>query len=1000
MLELRNIKKTYSAGANKVAALDDVSLNFRDNEFVAILGQSGSGKTTLLNIIGGLDRYDSGELIINSRSTRQYKDKDWDSYRNHSVGFVFQNYNLIEHQTVLANVELALTLSGVSKEERRKRAKKVLRKVGLSDQMNKKPNQMSGGQMQRVAIARALVNDPDILLADEPTGALDSKTSVQIMELIREISKDRLVIMVTHNPKLAKEYASRLIRIKDGRVRKDSDPFVPENPTVSYSAKKPVERKAVQKKGKKKDSKSKPSMSFATALSLSFNNLLTKKGRTMLTSFAGSIGIIGIALILSLSNGMQAFISGIERDTLASYPLMIERESFDISQLLSGMNADKINAAEHENDKIYKLPTLQGTVGDMQMETKYNDLTAFGDFLRLNEEVYTLCTDIKYGYDVDFRIFKADTSEGAVQLKPNDALNSIGINSGDSVWQELVGDEKLLSSQYDILEGTWPKNFNELVLFVDENNEISDLTFYALGLADVSELEKSDEPVTGEEGEEAPIELEGFEYSEFLNLRFRLIPSTAVYQKVKGVWKDMSDDETYMKKCVNAGQEIKIVGIARPKSSTQSAVDGGTVGYTTTFTEYLLKATKESGVVKAQMGKPDIDVFTGLPFYVKKDAKVAPTSTVSMPDVVFAANNSALPETMPVANAQGEFKAMSEDEIHAYIEENYEGEQKEELDEFVTLALKDVHSVSERRKLMSYLDKALEGTDSSSTEAYGAIKMMNKDMKLQLISAIITVNEGGEIDIPTQEEIEQSKEESSSAQQSQPDKKPSGSSKPESKPEPEPEPEPTVSYSTYEENLEILGVKDIDSPSSITIYPTGFEAKERIIEIIEEYNQAQTAAGKEDTTITYTDYVSVIMSSVTQVIDLVTYALVAFVAISLIVSSIMIGIITYISVLERTKEIGILRSIGASKRDISRVFNCETIIVGLTSGGMGILLSLLLLIPINAIIKAVADIPGLAVMPLYGGIALIAISVVLTLIAGLIPSRVAAKKDPVTALRS
>lgn len=982
MLELRNLSKTYLSGINKVQALDNVSVNFRDNEFVAILGQSGSGKTTLLNIIGGLDRYDGGELLINSRSTKQYTDKDWDVYRNHSVGFVFQNYNLIPHQTVLANVELALTLSGVSKTERRKRAKKVLKKVGLADQLYKKPNQMSGGQMQRVAIARALVNDPDILLADEPTGALDSKTSVQIMELIRDISKDRLVIMVTHNPKLAKEYANRLVLIKDGKIRKDTNPY---NPEEAEAADRVVELEAPKKAKKTKEKKPKASMSFATALSLSFNNLLTKKGRTVLTSFAGSIGIIGIALILALSNGMQAFISSIEQDTLASYPLIIEKESFDISQLLGSMTENRVNAAEHGNDKIYKLPSLQGSVGNAAMQTRLNDLSQFKHFLQFNEEMYTLCTDIKYGYDVDFRVYKADTTGGVKQVRPNPDLADLGgMDAG--IWDELIGNETLLGTQYDILAGAWPKNHNELVLFVDENNEISDLTFYALGLADVSELEKiPEEPATDENGNEVPVELEGYEYTEFLGLTFKVMPTALCYGKEGDKWVDKSEDSKYMKEIVDKAQELKIVGIARPKETAQSAVDGGTIGYMSSLTEYILKATNDAPVVKAQKKDTKTDVFTGLPFVTEKDKKTAAaTSVVSMPSVEFAAKTSALPEVTPVANE--DIPVMSEDEIYDYIDKNFEGEEKDKMNEFVRLMLKDIRTVSDRRKLMAMLDEVLAGSDADSSTVYNYIQMMSKDMKLQLLSAIITaVESGGEIDVPTENEIKDTVDKNNQNTQ-----KPS---------EPEKE-EPKFSDANYEENLETLGVSDLESPSTITIYPLNFEAKERVVEIIDEYNKQQTDEGKDENVISYTDYVSLIMSSVTQVIDLVTYALVAFVAISLVVSSIMIGIITYISVLERTKEIGILRSIGASKRDISRVFNCETIIVGLVSGVMGILLSLLLIIPINAIINAVANIPKLAQLPLYGGLTLIGISVVLTVIAGLIPARVAAKKDPVIALRS
>ncbi len=970
MLELKNIKKSYSSGLDRFYALDDVSVNFRDNEFVAILGPSGSGKTTLLNIIGGLDRYDSGDLIINSRSTKEYKDKDWDGYRNHSIGFVFQSYNLIPHQSVLSNVELALTLSGVSKKERRKRAKEVLKKVGLGDQLHKKPNQMSGGQMQRVAIARALVNDPDILLADEPTGALDSKTSVQIMELIRDISKDRLVIMVTHNPKLAKEYADRIIKIKDGRIRKDTAPYDAEEPEI------PAENNAVKLQ---KEKRPKASMKFSTALSLSFNNLLTKKGRTLLTSFAGSIGIIGIALILSLSSGMQAYINSIERDALASYPLTIETENIDLAQILGDFSASRKNTAEHGNDKIYKRPMLQNSVTDFEMQTQHNDLGSFKTFIELNSATFApLCSDINYGYDIDLQIFKADTSNGVTRVRPNDLLEGIGVGSGNGIWKELVGDTSLLDTQYEVLAGTWPQNYNELVLFLDENNEIDDVTFYALGLADASELEvQKDAPQ--QDTKDAPVELESYEYSEFLNLSFKLVPSTAYYKNDGGIWVDMSEDEGYMKKVVDSADELKIVAIARPRPNSQSTVPGGTVGYMSTLTHRAMSLANDSEIVKQQKSQPTVDVFTGLVFKEAEEKGVVPTSSrVTMPPVDFAAKTADAPAATPLAGSYDDVDVMTEDEIYAYIDENFEGEEKDELKEFVRLMLKDIRSASDRKKLVTYLDKILEGSDTDSSTVYSYLQMMNKETKLKLLSAIIVAVQSNEqVEIPDANEIQGS----------------GNTAEPE-------EEKPKYSNSTYEENLYLLGAADPEAPASISIYPINFEAKERIVEIIEEYNQKQIADGKEEYTISYTDYVNLLMSSVTQVIDIVTYALIAFVAISLVVSSIMIGIITYISVLERTKEIGILRSIGASKKDISRVFNSETIIVGLTSGVIGVLVTVLLNIPINAVIKSLAGISDLASLPLLGAIALVGISVVLTLIAGFIPSRVAAKKDPVVALRS
>ena len=975
MLELRNVKKTYLSGVNKVHALDGVSVNFRDNEFVAILGPSGSGKTTLLNIIGGLDRYDAGDLIINSRSTKEYGDKDWDGYRNHSVGFVFQNYNLIPHQNVLANVELALTLSGVSKQERRRKAKSVLRKVGLADQLHKKPNQLSGGQMQRVAIARALVNDPDILLADEPTGALDSKTSVQIMELIREISRDRLVIMVTHNPKIAKEYASRIIRIKDGKIRKDSDPFEPEL-QEGYVRPRKI------KKTSKKDNAPRASMSLSTALSLSFNNLLTKKGRTLITSFAGSIGIIGIALILSLSNGMQAYIDSIERGALSSYPITIEKENFDLTQILSSAGSSNYNIAEHGTDKIYKRPMLQNSVSDFEVKMQQNDLGRFKDFLELNSSVFDpLCSDIKYGYDIDLQIFKSDTTSGVSRLRPNDSLEALGLTTKTDIWEEIIGDAQLLSSEYEILAGHWPENYNELVLFLDNNNEIDDVTLYALGLADINELEQTAQPESGENSDEL-IELESYDYEEFLDLSFKILPPTAYYQKADGKWKDMSENEAFMKKAVNAAQEIKIVAIARPKITAQSTASAGAVGYMSGLTEYVMDAANNSEIVKAQKANPNVDVFTGLKFKSKSSgASASPTaSLVSMPSVEFAAKVKPMPEVTYVENTFGEYEVMSEDEVYAYIDENYTGEEKEFMSEFVSLILKDILTASDKKKLASYLDEVLEGSDMNSDTFIKYLKVMSKDMKLQLVSAvIISAHNQQSITIPDKGELQ------------------SGNSSSSSKPEKEKE---KFSSSTFEENLSLLGAVDSGTPSSISLYPKDLESKESLTKLIDRYNSKHLKDGNEENTISYTDYVNLVMSSVTQVIDLVTYALIAFVAISLVVSSIMIGIITYISVLERTKEIGILRSIGASKKDISRVFNSETIIVGLTSGVIGVLMTVLLNIPINLIVKSAAGIPKLANLPLLGAVALVGISVVLTLVAGFIPARVAAKRDPVIALRS
>ena len=1027
MLELKGITKSYYAGNTTVRALREVSVNFRDNEFVAILGQSGSGKTTLLNVIGGLDRYERGNLIINGRSTADYNDKDWDGYRNHSVGFVFQSYNLITHQTVLSNVELALTLSGVSKAERRRRAKEVLEKVGLGEQLHKKPNQLSGGQMQRVAIARALINNPDILLADEPTGALDSQTSLQIMDLISEIAKDRLVIMVTHNPDLAEQYANRIIRLSDGEITDDSNPYADEECEKDQENLPPPKKR---KKGRQ-SKEERTSMSFGTSLGLSFNNLLTKKGRTFLTSFAGSIGIIGIALILALSNGMQAYIDSIEKDTLSSYPLIIETESFDLETMLASwkdsQKTSKEEAPEREDNKIYRKDQLADAASSISLKTSTNDLAQFKKFLEGNEEIKKLTTDIKYGYNVDPLIYKADTSSGVFCVNPSEVSAALGAmgSMGGRIWTELVGNEELLNSQYKLLEGHWPTASNELVLFVDKNNEISDYTLYSLGLEDISELEKAlaekqkeEESTTQaadkgkEEETSAPAddETQSYEYSEFLNLTFKLVPQSNLYQKnSKGIWEDKSEDEAAMKQIIDSGKELKIVAIARPDGKAEAAESSamsiaGTIGYRSELATEIVTANNESAIVKEQKAKPKIDVFTGLPFAEKKEESnslygfnTKGMSATEKPQVSFLAKTA---DTPSVTSTAGSFEmpegveTMTEQEIYDYIDKNYTGDDKEERKELVRLVLKNIRSASERKKVIDALDQALEETgntnkDVTGEKIYAMLNMMDKDTKLQLITLLLRAAESGTtIEMPA-----------TITDNSGSKKNNSGSKKSSAKKEPVVE-EPKFSDSTLEENLDILGSADPDTPGTISIYPIDFDAKEKIKTIIDEYNAQQRLDGNDQNVISYTDYVSLIMSNVTKIINVVTYLLIAFVAISLIVSSIMIGVITYISVLERTKEIGILRAIGASKKDISRVFRSETIIIGLVSGVLGIGVSFLLLIPINAIINALIEIDGLAVLPLYGVAALIAISVLLTVIAGLSPSKIAAKKDPVVALRT
>ena len=862
MLQLKNIYKVYKTGDLTQTALDGVSLNFRKSEFVAILGQSGSGKTTMLNIIGGLDQYDKGDLIINGKSTKKFNDRDWDTYRNHSIGFVFQSYNLIPHQTVLSNVELALTLSGVSKTERRQRAKEALEKVGLGKQLHKKPSQMSGGQMQRVAIARALINDPDILLADEPTGALDSETSVQIMELLKEISKDRLIIMVTHNPELAEEYANRIVRVRDGNIIDDTNPCSDEEIKISTEK---SEREA-----------KKTSMSFGTALSLSLNNLKTKKGRTILTAFAGSIGIIGIALILSLSSGVKDYINKVQEDTLSSYPISIESQTVDMSSMMeSMMNKNKADE-EREEGKVYSNNIMSGMMESMSAQVTKNDLKSFREYLENgNSNIDEYANVIQYGYDLDLHIYKSDTSNGIVEVSPTTVYDKLGFGGGASqmpmassfnVWTELLGNQTLLESQYDVVAGKWPENYDEIILVVDKNNEISDVNLYSIGLLDSSELEAKMKKIQAGEEVEENQEVVSYTFDELLNLTYKLVLNTDYYEKEGNTWVDKSENAVYMKKLVEDALELKVVGIVRPSEEAVATSISSAVGYTSDLTEYVINSINDSEIVKEQKENPDTDVFTGKAFVVE-DSEDNDMTAIDMSTLT--------------------------DEEKAYL---------------ASLSQEELQAIMKQQ--------------AAATDA------------------------------------------------------------------------------TYEGNLSLLGCVDLDNPSTINIYAKDFEAKESIEDIIADYNNEKIDLGEDEYVVTYNDLVGLMMSSVTSIIDIISYVLIAFVAISLVVSSIMIGIITYISVLERTKEIGILRSIGASKKDISRVFNAETVIVGFGAGAIGILVTILLNIPINAIIKAVSGISGVSKLPVAGAIILIAISMLLTVIAGLIPAKVASKKDPVEALRT
>ncbi len=870
MLRLKGIKKNYVVGDQSIEALRGIDLSFRHNEFVSILGPSGCGKTTLLNIIGGLDRYTEGDMSINGVSTKEYSDADWDAYRNHSVGFVFQSYNLIPHQTVLSNVELALTLSGVSKAERRKRAVAVLERVGLGDQLHKKPNQMSGGQMQRVAIARALVNDPDVLLADEPTGALDSETSVQVMNLMREIAHDKLVIMVTHNPELAKQYSTRIVRLMDGRVTDDSNPYNPET-----AVKKPYERRRT-------------SMKFTTALSLSLNNLMTKKARTILTAFAGSIGIIGIALILSLSNGITNYINRVEEDTLSSYPLTIQQQTVDMSSMLSSIMGVIPEGETHDDDRVYSVNIMGDMFNSMLSQVTTNDTAAFIEYIESDESgVQELVNDIQYTYNTQMYVYGTDANGNTIQVNPSTMFESVGMSgelssmmsasssmsaaggmSGMNAWNQLIDNDELLASQYDVVAGRMPEAYNEVVLIISESNTLDDYTLYSLGLKDQSEL--SEILSSAMSGEEMPTAQVSYSFEELLDLEYTLVLNTDFYQKQDGKWVDMRGDSAYMQSVIDSSEKLQVVGILRPnEEAVNTAVRSG-IGYTAALTDHLLNGVNSSEIVLEQQANPDIDVFTGLPFSAG--------------------------ESDQTASAGMDMSSMTEEQ-------------------------------------MAYFSSLTEEEQQALMTSY---------------------------------QPEQS----------------------------------VVSVSTYEDNMALLGVADPGTPYMINIYPKDFEAKERLTGIIDDYNERMEEGGHPESVIQYTDYVELIMSSVNTIINAISYVLIAFVAVSLVVSSIMIGIITYISVLERTKEIGILRAMGASKKDIARVFNAETLIVGFVAGALGIGISAALTIPINILIKHLTDISNVAALPVVGAIILVVISMALTFIAGLIPSRIASRKDPVVALRT
>ena len=1096
MLTLREVRKEYGEGESAVVALKGVTVSFRENEFVSILGPSGCGKTTLLNIIGGLDHYTSGDLVIRGVSTKLYRDADWDAYRNHSVGFVFQNYNLIPHQTVLANVELALTLSGVSKAERRERATRALVRVGLGDQIKKRPNQLSGGQMQRVAIARALVNDPDVLLADEPTGALDTETSIQVMDLLREVAREKLVVMVTHNPDLAERYSTRIIRLLDGGIVGDSDPYDPDSePASEKTAGGPVEtvaspdpaeleepRKGEEKKGKPK----KRSMSLLTALSLSLNNLMTKKGRTFLTSFAGSIGIIGIALILALSNGINLYIRHIQEDALSSYPITINREETDLVSMISSLGEQRDVGRDHPTDdgNIYSSPVFYNLINTLLAPDKSeNDLAAFKAYLD-GGALDGVDATVRYGYDIPLTVYTRDPATGeyissdiyalmsSVSGTPTDsATSSYSFSSSFSsysVWSEVLGgnDEKLVADlvkeQYDLLAGEWPTGAGDVLLVLNDHDEVNDLTLYALGLKSEADMRQMMVAAfTGSKIEQP--ETEKWSYEDILGRTFRTVAPARLYQKIGGKWQNVSSQQAVLETMLTNDEmsiELRVSGILRKNPDATSTSANGTLLYTSALTKYLIESTRESEIVKEQLADPDTDVLTGLPFTVDPGTlpKTDPERAQRLTDYVAGLTpreKAELLETMLKTDYDPETKTVksrnlriyetveqvmgtigsTRQEIVAWVDAYYpeystyiayfDNDAKLVATVRTLLAIKVAQEIEERGEALyeSYRNTPSDAEIAAGAEAITATLTDRTAKENYVVGVYLASTELSEDALTawaaglSDDELNGVTGRLARAQ---------AKSRIESDPtvneatkdarcaaaldgiiEKFNEKQKAAAYqyfvpdgsagTSYEETLAKLYVYDEDNPSSISIYVTTFEEKDKVTAVIDRYNE--NAA--EDKQITYTDVMALLMTSVTLILNAVTYVLVAFVSVSLVVSSIMIGIITYISVLERTKEIGILRAIGASKRDVSRVFNAETLIIGFAAGLIGIIVTLLFCIPINLILRALSGISNIAaVLPVGGAIALVLISMGLTLLAGLIPARMAAKKDPVVALRT
>lgn len=998
MLELKNITKTYHTAGEDVEALKGIDLQFRNSEFVCILGPSGCGKTTLLNIIGGLDSYTSGDLIINGRSTKEYKDRDWDAYRNHSVGFVFQSYNLIPHQTVLSNVEIALTLTGVSKKERRQRAKEALEKVGLGDQLRKKPAQLSGGQMQRVAIARAIVNNPDIIMADEPTGALDTETSKQVMDILKEISRDRLVIMVTHNPVLAERYSTRIVKMLDGKIIDDSQPLTDEE-----------SRKELEEAKKKKTEthkKKMPSMSFLTSFGLSLRNLFTKKGRTALTSFAGSIGIIGIALIYAVSKGTTAFIDSVQEDTLASYPLTIEAQSVDMSSLISTFLGKAKSVSEHEDDAVYQKAMIYEMMNSMNsLDTQKNDLKAFKEYIEAqradeNSKLHSALSGVQYSYDLDLMIYTKNVDGSIIRSDRQTVLTEVMkkyakmdmstmlalreqtvmgrtdslMKQSMGLWKELVpGDSgkpvnSVTEKQYDIIYGRWPSRYDELVLFVDENNEIDDLTLYTLGLLSEKEIEILMDAALNKKT--VDYEIRKWSYEDICNMDFRTILNCDcyTYDEKTGTYTDLRETEAGLKYLYDNALKLRVVGIAKPDEDAISPMTNASIGYTYMLTDYIIDKANESDAVKAQLADPSTDIFTGLPF-----RSTSGDQTESSRADEFRNYVSSL-DTAGKAEAYKKIMSIpSEEAVQEFVSGTLAGMTRADMEKAIAPAMAEQTGMDEEtiagyiasmsdEDLAELLVKGLEEQFRAQYAAEAA-KQMSAMSGEQLAAALDMT-------------LEQFTDEQCAAYYDE---------------------LVVFSDSTYEDNLLRLGLVDRGSPAAINLYASSFANKDVIEEVIAEYNESVDDLKE----IKYTDYVGLIMSSVTTIINAITYVLIAFVAVSLIVSSIMIGVITLISVQERTKEIGILRAIGASKGNVSSLFNAETVIIGFTSGLLGVLITYLLCIPINMILHHLTGLSNLsAFLPPEVAVMLVVISMLLTLIAGIIPSRSAAKKDPVVALRT